>query len=755
MGQTSTTVGGSFAELEGFNGLKLGSTQTASGSHSGLPGCTNGVGGCNNPGENPGIDQPWQFFGNTGMDFTTVATNVSVTSPNTATVNFSGWTVTWNGIPAISMGSGAWEAGYTSGQAKVTCQSTCADGENYTLEYLATVPANSPNFAGVSYHLHLEGKVVTGTKAADDTAKTTVGQPVDINVLTNDAAVAGIDVTSVAPSSPNSTQGGTVLANTTTGVVTYNPPGAGFYGTDTFKYTYKDLNGVTSNEATVTVTVNINTPPAAVNDTLSVTAGTSQTIIVLANDTDLDNNIDPTTVDTTAVGLMKAQHGTVSVDATTGAITYHASSFVGTETFQYTVNDTAGATSNPATVIVTINAFSGDWKNPLNPGDVPILAIESGSYFTMQMAKDPSGGPVYTTTNLDAGADGGLILGAEQFAGGSHTGKISGNEVTGIDQAWEFFGNTGMHFTANGGIGVNDSDGTLDFNNKWFVTWNKIPAINMGGSSQDDAAIRGKASIACSSLGGTNNGCIDGSGYVLTYSATVPAGDPSGFGGVPYGLHLVGHVHFLNKALVSSSGSIGPGSHGGSSGRVTATDLINAGIPADTAVATQCVGDCFDFQVATISGARVQVVLPLRFGIRPNSTYRKYTAANGWHDFDTSSGDTVKSAPLTYTGATPTSAVCPPANDPSYTPGLTAGNRCVQLDIADNGPNDANGAVGTVSDPSGVAAAAVVEPPDTRTTSSSGCSLSAGPVNPLERGDWWLLLGLVAWMGFVIRRKRA
>ena len=35
-----------------------------------------------------------------------------------------------------------------------------------------------------------------------------------------------------------------------------------------------------------------------------------------------------------------------------------------------------------------------------------------------------------------------------------------------------------------------------------------------------------------------------------------------------------------------------------------------------------------------------------------------------------------------------------------------------------------------------------------------GCSLSAGPVNPLERGDWWLLLGFVAWMGFVARRKR-
>jgi hypothetical protein len=93
--------------------------------------------------------------------------------------------------------------------------------------------------------------------------------------------------------------------------------------------------------------------------------------------------------------------------------------------------------------------------------------------------------------------------------------------------------------------------------------------------------------------------------------------------------------------------------------------------------------------------------------------------------------------------------------DSAYTPGLTVGNHCVQLDIADNGPNDANLALGTIADPSGVAAGAVVVPPDTRVAGSSGCSLSAKPVNPLDRGDWWLLLGFAAWMGFVIRRKRA
>ena len=45
---------------------------------------------------------------------------------------------------------------------------------------------------------------------------------------------------------------------------------------------------------------------------------------------------------------------------------------------------------------------------------------------------------------------------------------------------------------------------------------------------------------------------------------------------------------------------------------------------------------------------------------------------------------------------------------------------------------------------------------DTNVSKGAGCSLSATPVNPLERGDWWLLLGFIAWMGgLVAKRKRA
>jgi hypothetical protein len=44
---------------------------------------------------------------------------------------------------------------------------------------------------------------------------------------------------------------------------------------------------------------------------------------------------------------------------------------------------------------------------------------------------------------------------------------------------------------------------------------------------------------------------------------------------------------------------------------------------------------------------------------------------------------------------------------------------------------------------------------DTNISDGVGCSMSTHPINPLTRGDWWLLLGFVAWMGLVVKRKHA
>jgi hypothetical protein len=50
------------------------------------------------------------------------------------------------------------------------------------------------------------------------------------------------------------------------------------------------------------------------------------------------------------------------------------------------------------------------------------------------------------------------------------------------------------------------------------------------------------------------SGCAVGSAYTLKYTATVPLGDPSGFGGVKYYLELHGCVGWECAFFESSSG---------------------------------------------------------------------------------------------------------------------------------------------------------------------------------------------------------
>ncbi|NES94131.1 MAG: hypothetical protein F6K32_02710 [Desertifilum sp. SIO1I2] len=93
--------------------------------------------------------------------------------------------------------------------------------------------------------------------ANNDTATTDQANPVVIEVLSNDSDDDGnIDPTTVAIGT-NPTNG--IVQINADGTLTYIPTG-NFVGTDSFIYTVLDNDGVTSNAATVTVTVN-NTAP--------------------------------------------------------------------------------------------------------------------------------------------------------------------------------------------------------------------------------------------------------------------------------------------------------------------------------------------------------------------------------------------------------------------------------------------------------------------------------------------------------------
>jgi hypothetical protein len=135
--------------LSMFAPIVLGQAMTSSGQHTGAI----------NGSESPAIDNPWGFFGNTGMH--TLLSGVSVIDSDvnndggfTQTLDFSGWGVNWG-----NYGPGGTDGGTIpmGGVATIVCDlADCASGSNYVLDMAVHVPAA---FTSVPYTLHLEGTV--------------------------------------------------------------------------------------------------------------------------------------------------------------------------------------------------------------------------------------------------------------------------------------------------------------------------------------------------------------------------------------------------------------------------------------------------------------------------------------------------------------------------------------------------------------------------------------------------------------------
>ena len=181
-------------------------------------------------------------------------------------------------------------------------------------------------------------------------------------------------------------------------------------------------------------------------------------------------------------------------------------------------------------------------------------ACQSGSCFSMQIA------PGYVLWfPLAAGSDGGIILGKNQTSGGQQ-GQNGGALATSgqLSAAWSAFGSYGTFATApfsgfyagnvNTGSSANVFDrvsctgaGCVGKTNlgTWHVAWNGL-AVPMGSAS-------GCHSVNCTpnqlaGIGVSNWTVNPDFSYLLDYSWVVPDGDPSGFGGVPFALHLQGAV---------------------------------------------------------------------------------------------------------------------------------------------------------------------------------------------------------------------
>ncbi|MHB8473690.1 MAG: hypothetical protein ACYDC8_12770 [Gammaproteobacteria bacterium] len=209
----------------------------------------------------------------------------------------------------------------------------------------------------------------------------------------------------------------------------------------------------------------------------------------------------------------------------------------------------------------------------VNNGDV--LTINTGVYTYDGYGNTTSSGSYYgVDLNADHAIDTsekyllsqgttGLVIGVATTPGAYHSGPPMASDTNAITAPDYFFGNTGSWFsntpiTGNTSSGLNMSD--------WDWAWNGIPTLNLGGLAWQPtncAALRCIGYTFANGVGRFQWDGIYGHGYTLDTTSTVPAGDPSNFGGVQFFTHLEGTVTAITAVPIPTamwlfgSGAIG------------------------------------------------------------------------------------------------------------------------------------------------------------------------------------------------------
>ncbi len=299
--------------------------------------------------------------------------------------------------------------------------------------------------------------------AVNDSAITPLDTPVTFSATDNDTDPDGtIDPATVDldPNTPGQqtsfvAAGECTFTVDTAGNVTFNPE-TGFTGISSIPYTVNDNDSATSNTANIIVTVQTNNvPPLAINDSAVTQVDTPVTFSVTANDTDIDGNIDPATVDLDPNTPGRQTTSTVPGEGTftaddNGNVTFTPEAgFTGTSTIPYTVNDDDGATSNTANIIMTIQPVENAPPVAANdsantPFDTPVTFSVTANDTDIDGSIDPA------TVDLDPNTSGRQTTFAV-FGEGTFSADDDGN-VTFTPEAG-FTGTSTIPYT------VNDDDG--------------------------------------------------------------------------------------------------------------------------------------------------------------------------------------------------------------------------------------------------------------------------------------------------------
>ncbi|MEN9348070.1 MAG: hypothetical protein RLZZ77_1581 [Bacteroidota bacterium] len=209
--------------------------------------------------------------------------------------------------------------------------------------------------------------------AVDNSTSTDEDTPVTINVVTNDTDVDGTIATSTVDL--NTAIGGTQTtfinafgswSVNASGVVSFSPL-SNFNGVATTTYTVRDNNGATSNNGTITITVNpINDGPLANDD---IATGNEDNPVffnnIIANDVDVDHTLLFADIDldpnTTGVQYTRTENdGTWTLNTSNGEVIFMPiTDFFGTVVIDYTICDGGSpvlcSTANLTAIVSAVN----------------------------------------------------------------------------------------------------------------------------------------------------------------------------------------------------------------------------------------------------------------------------------------------------------------------------------------------------------------------------------------------------------------
>ena len=275
------------------------------------------------------------------------------------------------------------------------------------------------------------------------------------NLATNDiAGTAAINAGSIVISTQPTN--GTVTVGTN-GNITYQHNGSNTTS-DTFAYTIKDINGLTSNPVSVQVTVTAApTPPTATADSMTVSNNGSSTVNLASNDVAGSASINPNSIVITS----QPANGTITVGTNGNATYQHNGTNTTTDSFAYTIKDINGLTSAAASVQVTISAAAPQAPTAVNDTG----SVTEGASVTLSILSNdipPTGGlDPASIVFVDLPTNGTIVKNANGTVSYSHTGNENTSDV--------------FRYTVKGTNGIVSNEATVSIT---IVPVNDAPVAN-------------------------------------------------------------------------------------------------------------------------------------------------------------------------------------------------------------------------------------------------------------------------------------